>query len=54
MKIEVAVDDDVVEQIVEAITNAAQTGKISNGIVFVYSLEIVVRIRTGEINRDAL
>ena len=54
MKIEVAVDDDLVELIVEAITKAAQTGKIGDGKVFVYSLENVVRIRTGETNSDAL
>lgn len=47
-KIEVAVSDDRVEQAVEAICNAAGTGKIGDGKIFVIALEQVVRIRTGE------
>jgi nitrogen regulatory protein P-II 1 len=43
-----------VEQVVEAIVKAAGTGKIGDGKVFVYELEKVVRIRTGELDRDAL
>jgi nitrogen regulatory protein P-II 2 len=54
VKIEIAVDDDVAEQVVEAITKAAQTGKIGDGKVFVYNLDKAVRIRTGETNSDAL
>lgn len=54
VKIEIAVDDDIAEQVVEAITKAAQTGKIGDGKVFVYNLDKAVRIRTGETNSDAL
>ena len=54
VKIEIGVDDDIVEQVVEAITNAAQTGKIGDGKVFVYNLDKAVRIRTGETNSEAL
>ena len=48
VKIEAAVADGVVDQVVEAIEKAARTGKIGDGKVFVQSLEQVVRIRTGE------
>lgn len=54
VKIEVAVKDDVVEQVVEAICSAARTDKIGDGKVFVYDLSKVVRIRTGETDADAL
>lgn len=54
MKLEVAVEDDQVEQVIEAITKATNTGKIGDGKVFVTSLEQVVRIRTGETGADAL
>jgi nitrogen regulatory protein P-II 2 len=53
-KIEAAVDDDIVEQAIEAIETAARTGKIGDGKIFVYNLEQVVRIRTGETGNDAL
>ncbi len=53
-KIEVAVGDDRVEEIVEAITNSAKTGKVGDGKIFVTNLEQVVRIRTGEIGDSAL
>ena len=53
-KIELAVDDDVAEQVIEAITNAARTGKIGDGKIFVSSLEEVIRIRTGETGEQAL
>ncbi|TAM46045.1 MAG: P-II family nitrogen regulator [Gammaproteobacteria bacterium] len=53
-KIEVAVDDDMVERVVETIVNAAKTGKIGDGKIFVYDLEQVVRIRTGETGPSAL
>jgi nitrogen regulatory protein P-II 2 len=50
-KIEIAVDNSLVEQVVEAIMKAAQTGKVGDGKIFVFDLTQVVRIRTGE--RDA-
>ena len=53
-KIELAVADDVAEQIVEAIVNTARTGKIGDGKIFVTSLEEVVRIRTGETGAEAV
>jgi nitrogen regulatory protein P-II 2 len=54
VKIEIGVDDDIAERVVETITNAAQTGKIGDGKVFVYNLDKAVRIRTGETNSEAL
>jgi nitrogen regulatory protein P-II 2 len=54
VKIEAAVDDAIVERVIEAIENAARTGKIGDGKVFVSSLEQVVRIRTGETGKEAL
>ena len=54
VKVEVAVSEDQVEAVVEAIVRAAGTGKIGDGKVFVYDLERVVRIRTGELDADAL
>ena len=54
VKLEIAVQDDQVERLVEAITGAAKTGKIGDGKVFVYDLEGDVRIRTGETDTDAL
>lgn len=48
VKIEVAVPEDVVDQVVEAITGAANTGRIGDGKVFVLDLEQALRIRTGE------
>ena len=54
VKLEVAVTDDQAERVVEAIVKAAGTGKIGDGKVFVYELERVVRIRTGELDADAL
>jgi nitrogen regulatory protein PII len=54
LKLEIAVDDDIVEQVIEAITKGANTGKIGDGKIFVYPLEQVVRIRTGETGPDAL
>jgi nitrogen regulatory protein P-II 2 len=54
VKIEVAVADGVVEQTLEAITKAANTGKIGDGKVFVTALEQVIRIRTGETGEDAI
>ncbi len=54
IKLEVAVTDDAVERVVEAIMHAAGTGKIGDGKIFVYDLDRVVRIRTGELDGDAL
>ncbi len=54
VKIEVAVSDDLVDRVIEAIEGAARTGKIGDGKIFVYSLEQVVRIRTGETGKEAL
>ena len=54
VKIEVVLTDDQVDTVVEAILKAANTGKIGDGKVFVYSLERAVRIRTGELDGDAL
>ena len=54
VKVEVAVASDLVDQIIEAISKAANTGKIGDGKIFVSSLEQVVRIRTGESGPDAL
>jgi nitrogen regulatory protein P-II 2 len=47
-KIEIAVDDSLSEQVIEAIINSAKTGKVGDGKIFVCDLEQVVRIRTGE------
>jgi len=54
MKIEVALDDALVERATEAISKAANTGKIGDGKIFVFPLEQVIRIRTGETGQDAL
>ena len=54
IKLEVAVTSDQVERVVEAIQGAANSGKIGDGKIFVYELERVMRIRTGELDADAL
>jgi nitrogen regulatory protein P-II 2 len=54
VKLEIAIDDDLVDQAVEAITNSANTGKIGDGKIFITDLEQVVRIRTGESGPAAL
>ncbi len=54
VKIEVAIKEDQLDQVVETITTAARTGKIGDGKLFVQSLEQVIRIRTGETDADAL
>jgi nitrogen regulatory protein P-II 2 len=54
VKIEAAVADELIEQVIETIEGAARTGKIGDGKIFVSSLEQVVRIRTGESGPDAL
>ena len=54
VKIEVAVADEQAEQVIEAVTKAANTGKIGDGKIFVTSLEQIIRIRTGETGSDAI
>lgn len=54
VKLEVAVTDDREDQVVETIVNASQTGKLGDGKIFVYDLDRAIRIRTGEVDEDAL
>ena len=54
VKIEAAVSGDIVDQVIEAITKAANTGKIGDGKIFVTDVEQTIRIRTGETGPDAL
>jgi nitrogen regulatory protein P-II 2 len=53
-KIELAVDDSIFEQVVEAVCNVARTGKAGDGKIWVCELEQALRIRTGEIGPDAI
>ena len=54
VKIEVAIADDALERVIEAITSAATTGKVGDGKIFVSHLEDIIRIRTGETGGDAV
>ena len=54
IKLDIAVADEMVDPVIEAISASASTGKIGDGKIFVSSLEQAVRIRTGETNEDAL
>ena len=54
VKLEIAVADDILDQAVETIVRAANTGKIGDGKIFVSNLEQVIRIRTGETGEDAI
>lgn len=54
VKLEVAIGDDMLDQVVEAISKAANTGKIGDGKIFVLDLEQAIRIRTGETGTDAI
>ncbi len=54
VKVEIAVAADLTDRVIEAITNAAQTGKIGDGKIFVFDLEQTIRIRTGETGVDAI
>ncbi|MEK7816541.1 MAG: P-II family nitrogen regulator [Pseudomonadota bacterium] len=54
IKIEVAVNDDIVERVIETLVASAKTGKIGDGKIFVYDLDQVTRIRTGETGAGAL
>ncbi|NIN35770.1 MAG: P-II family nitrogen regulator [Gammaproteobacteria bacterium] len=53
-KLEIAINDNQVDSVIEAISKAASTGKIGDGKIFVYDLEQAIRIRTGETGPDAL
>lgn len=54
VKLEVAVDDDMIEKVIEAITQVANTGKIGDGKIFVTELQQAIRIRTGETGEEAV
>jgi len=54
VKIEAAVDDSIVDQVIEAISSSANTGKIGDGKIFVVNLEQAIRIRTGDTGPEAL
>jgi nitrogen regulatory protein PII len=54
IKIEVVIEDSKVEKIVDAILKTAKTGQVGDGKIFIYNVEDVVRIRTGESGKDAL
>ncbi|EPJ47335.1 MAG: nitrogen regulatory protein P-II [Osedax symbiont Rs1] len=54
VKLEVAIDDNMLDQVIEAITVTANTGKIGDGKIFVSALEQIIRIRTGETGPDAI
>jgi nitrogen regulatory protein P-II 2 len=54
IKLEIAIDEDLVDQAIEAITKSANTGKIGDGKIFITHLEQVIRIRTGESGPSAL
>ncbi len=54
IKIEIAVSDDQLERVVETIATTANTGKIGDGKIFAWKLDRVIRIRTGELDADAL
>ena len=54
VKIEVAIQESMLDQVLETIANAARTGKIGDGKIFVQSLQQVIRIRTGETGADAI
>jgi nitrogen regulatory protein PII len=54
VKIEIIVDSERADQVVETIQNAANTGKIGDGKIFIFSVEDVIRVRTGEKGKDAI
>jgi nitrogen regulatory protein P-II 2 len=54
VKLEIGIDDDKVEAVIDAISSAANTGKIGDGKIFVANLEQTIRIRTGETGPEAL
>ena len=54
VKIEAAIKDDMLDQVIETVEKSASTGKIGDGKIFIFDLEQVIRIRTGESGVDAL
>ncbi|HEX5393026.1 MAG TPA: P-II family nitrogen regulator [Rhodocyclaceae bacterium] len=54
VKVEAAVRDDILDQVIEAVEKSASTGKIGDGKIFVFDVEQVIRIRTGETGEEAL
>jgi nitrogen regulatory protein P-II 2 len=54
VKLEIAINDDLLDQVIEAISKSANTGKIGDGKIFVMDISQVVRIRTGETGTEAL
>ena len=54
VKVEAAIKDDLTDRVIEAIEKSANTGKIGDGKIFVFSLDQAIRIRTGETGKDAL
>ena len=54
IKVEVAITEDILDQVIEALINGAKSNKIGDGKIFVFDLDKVIRIRTGEVNEDAL
>ena len=54
VKLEIAIDDNLLDQVIEAISSAANTGKIGDGKIFVLDLEQAIRIRTGETGNEAV
>jgi len=54
VKLEVAIESDRLDEVIKAIVDASKTGKLGDGKIFVYTLDTAIRIRTGEINEDAL
>ncbi len=54
IKLEIAIDESVLDQVIEAVVDAASTGKIGDGKIFVTALDQIIRIRTGETGGDAI
>lgn len=54
VKLEIVCDDEMAQRVVDSITNAARTGRIGDGKIFVFDIAEVIRIRTGEIGSDAI
>jgi nitrogen regulatory protein P-II 2 len=54
VRLEIAIDDSMEDQVIEVLSKAANTGKIGDGKIFVHTLEQVIRIRTGESGADAI
>jgi len=54
IKLEIAIDDDLVEKVIESVSSSANTGKIGDGKIFVTNLEQIIRIRTGETGSEAV